>query len=1107
MRLSKKIANTISLLSLTAALMLVFSTCTPTIGTPWYPRSVESFSTNFVITGIQVAGQPVTPVSSEQPVDEADKLKKFSEAREYLVNVAPSIEEILSEHIAVKAVGSLSTMEEVEVSIEINGDGVPLVSGKTVPVTIKIRDMQAKYGEVTKIIKIKQSEPSDLKLESLTIAGENAMGGSVTLPYKKNMISAADIKAEFSYGTEKTVIPVVLEKDTIELKEDESIDVKIAVKALKGQYKNFEKFISVTRAKRAENEDVALEPLEMYVQGIKSEIGKEVSVPSNVTQITEDDIVVIFKTFDSLPVKLTPNPIKFDTNDSVNAEISVKGEDGKYLGWNMKFTVKRNAAAVYNPVDKNGNKKYVVKVNTITEEIDPFTYYDKDYGFSASKFDEWVVYIDAFNNSTNIASYRFKPDSWSGSPEQYAGPDFGSGLKAMGNVKFYRYKSRQDRWSGNTPPLFDSEKEKRFYFYRFTASGGVELDNSMFCVDTHSKFLFYYSDPASISSLGVPGGWTDYAAPSNGSHKQFDEPFYLSDPVGYVKEDGSVVLYSWIKQNITSNNYTAQKNSAFTKPAEKKANGAGFSPYRNKIKKTKTEVVTTENPEYTVTRPLILAQPKALRIPLNSTEDAVMTVKTAPVPDGETLSYKWYKNDYQSNEGGTLIDGEVLYTYRPNRTVATDCYIYCEVTNTNSSNGKTDTVKTDAVKLLISSGPLYTDAAQPKIIKEPESKTLPINTSGSISLTVEALSTDMGKVSYQWYKNTSDSNENGTELNGEISATLNLNVDTASVKTEYYYCVATNTNDKVDGKKTATRTSAVAKVEVEEAYKIFFDKDGKGTITAIYEYKQENEYKQKLIETGTYVKKGGIVRFLAKAQDGYEVLCWDCPSLEIAENKQSAAITVTQQETVKVKFRKIPDTRKLMITARSLKNIDLDCYGWNRPYAYFVYNFKVQIFNTAAGYDTDNYQSLWSIYNGEDTTNAITQVSKIRKLAKGEMISSSNSTMKEFSGLPDTQFFRLDTKLVKYDHNFANTTVDKQYLSGYDQSVVEFVYDKTKDEWTCKKAAIENNFNIPNVTASFNENFVLKRGQTRDFTISYYVDNAGNYAVGTAEVTYTLKWE
>lgn len=1080
--------------------LTLLSACKPALGSSWYSRVNDDIGMTMYITEIFVADNPVVPVLSEVPIDEADKLKKFAEAREYFVNVAPSVEEIISENIKVKAVGALSTMENVDVSIEINGDGVPLVSGKAVPVTIKIKDTQAKYGELTKVIKITQNEPFDLKLENLTIAGENAMSGSVTLPYKKNMLLAADIRAEFSYGTEKTVIPVVLEKNSIELKEDESIDVKISVKALKGQYKDFEHFVSVTRAKRAENEDVALEPLEIYVQGIKSEIGKDVSVPSNVTQITEDDIVVIFKTFDNLPVKLNPNPIKFEGNDSATAEISVEGKEGKYLGWNMKLTVKRNADAVYNPVDKNGNKKYVIKVNTITEEIDPFTYYDKDYGFPASKFDEWVVYINDFNNSTNIASYRFKADSWSGSPEQYAGPDFGSGLKHMGNVKFYRYKSRTDRWDGNTPPLFDSEKEKRFYFYRFTASGGVSLDNSMFCVDTHSKFLFYYSDPASISSLGVPSGWTDYAAPSKGSHKQFNEPFYLSDPVGYVKEDGSVVLYSWIKQNITNNNYNAQKNSAFTKPAEKKANGAGFSPYRNNIVKKRTEVITTENPEYTVARPLILAQPKALRIALNSTEDAVMEVKTAPAPDGETLSYKWYKNDYQSNEGGTVIPDANAASYRPNKTVPEDCYVYCEVTNTNSANGLADTVKTDAVKLLISSGPLYTDAAQPKIIKEPESKTLPINTSGNISLTVEALSMDMGQVSYQWYKNTSDSNENGEKINGETSATLNLNVDTASVKTKYYYCIVTNTNDKVDGEKTADRASAVAKVEVEEAYKIIFDKEGKGAITAIYEYKENDKYKQKLIKTGDYVKKGEKVTFFARSDEGYEVLSWTGVS-EVLENKTIATRVVGQQETVKVVFRKIPDGGKLTIIAKKLENIDIGskdylwaAWGAEKDWALFTYDFRARICEDS-GDAASNFSSIWAV--------AETYKSSVELYKKGTSGANSVSSLqfieKNLTSLNNIPYFQLDTKLAKYNRGAGWSLRDKVYLSDYNQSIIEFVYDKSQDAWKYRV----NQYSIPDVDVSIPPvNFILRRGETKDFTISYI-----SSAVGTAEVTYTLKWE
>ena len=39
-------------------------------------------------------------------------------------------------------------------------------------------------------------------------------------------------------------------------------------------------------------------------------------------------------------------------------------------------------------------------------------------------------------------------------------------------------------------------------------------------------------------------------------------------------------------------------------------------------------------------------------------------------------------------------------------------------------------------------------------------------------------------------------------------------VPTTSVGTTYYYCVVTNTNNSVDGNKTATATSNIAKIEV-----------------------------------------------------------------------------------------------------------------------------------------------------------------------------------------------------------------------------------------------------------------------------------------------------
>jgi len=1117
--MTRKIINTITLLLFTAVAALIFSACKPAIGTPWYPRSASSSSDAFFITDIRVKGLIVTPVLAETPTDDADKVKKFSGAKTYTLNVPPEITEITAEDIAIKAVSSLSKMQAVPVEVTLNGDSVPLIAGQVVPATIKIADPDGNYAVQEKLLNITQNEPYDLHLTSLKISNKELVQNgvlqeSVTVPYTVSSISAKDITASFTYGPHATVIPVELRKPSIKLYENEAVELTLSVKEQKGQYHAFECTVTVTRETRPDNADPVLEPESIFILGTRYEDGKALGVPMSTEKLTADDIVATFKDFGYLPVTLNPNPAEFGSNELIELQLSVPGLAGKYEKWETSITVKKDPTVLNNPKDKNGNKKYIVQIKTITEEISPFDYYKASYAdFPASKFDEWVLVMPKMSGI--IASYKFQDGSWSGNPEMVDNipSGIGSGFKAISNVKIYRYKTRAARWSASGYVPAPNAHDDRFYFYRFTAdaSGGVKADSSLFCVDRYSKFLFYYSDPAELKTIvpgspPVPRDWTDYAAASNGAHTQFTEPFYMSDPVGYVNKDGSVVIYSWLKDNINNARYNAQKNTAYTKKAGRGASQAGYSPYRENITTKRNEVEASINPAYTVALPVILGQPKPVRIQLNAAEEAVFTVKTAPAPDGEQLSYQWYKNTTQSVEGGEAIPGATGAVYEPDKSVETDCFVYCTVTNTNSTNGATETVKSRAVKLLIRTGSLAVDAEQPQIVKHPKSERFSISAPDdkrSVKLEVEARSPDKGTLSYQWYKNTVDTNSGGTAIDGATADSYSFTV-APEIKTEYYYCQVTNTNNTVDGNKTASIATDTAQIEVEESYPVFFGREGNGSIIAIYE--------NSLIDPGAYVKKGKKVTFIARADTGYEIERWDGDGIEVTENKFSASITVDGQETVKVVFKEIPNTRRLTIQARKLENVDLVCHfsGWNnynKDHAYFVYNFKAQIFDTAAEYNDDNYQSLWSIYNGGDTNSGVTQVSKIRKLAKGESITSSNATTKEFAQLPDTQFFRLDTKLVKYDANFANTTVDKQYLSGYDQSVVEFVYNKTKDEWTCQKANIDNNFVIENVTASFDSNFVLKRGQKKDFTISYYVDNADKYAVGTAKVTYTLKWE
>ena len=236
-------------------------------------------------------------------------------------------------------------------------------------------------------------------------------------------------------------------------------------------------------------------------------------------------------------------------------------------------------------------------------EVNPFEYFNENYLYSATKFDEWVLYMTDIT-LTNIASYQFEavtPWTDKGNGEyEYVGMD-GKG-KIIGDgqqnktwdLKYYMYKTRRDRWmeSDHFDPgltVEEAEKQKRFYFYRFTgeAAASTHLNNSTFCVDTYSKFLFFYSEPATKTvTFGnvIPSNWKDYESESDGHHTKRDKKFYEYDPVGFVREDGSVVIYNWFKAQIVASDYSPSMNEKFKYVAKAGKSGekgrAGHSPYK-----------------------------------------------------------------------------------------------------------------------------------------------------------------------------------------------------------------------------------------------------------------------------------------------------------------------------------------------------------------------------------------------------------------------------------------------------------------------------------------------------------------------------------------------
>lgn len=106
------------------------------------------------------------------------------------------------------------------------------------------------------------------------------------------------------------------------------------------------------------------------------------------------------------------------------------------------------------------------------------------------------------------------------------------------------------------------------------------------------------------------------------------------------------------------------------------------------------------------------------------------------------------------------------------------------------------------------------NAAAPTIITQPQSQPKEYQVGDEVSwkvtLTVAATSEDGGELSYQWFESSSDTTDGGEKL---AEATKQSHEETLTPgETKHFYCVVTNTNDAVNGTKTATTTSSVAKI-------------------------------------------------------------------------------------------------------------------------------------------------------------------------------------------------------------------------------------------------------------------------------------------------------
>ena len=891
---------------------------------------------------------------------------------------------------------------------------------------------------------------------------------------------------------------------------------------------NGEDFIGKVNAK-----DAIVYPDDISV-AVKDDTGAAVEVsiaikgPGGQANLKEGELVTV--------------PVMLKTIDGSNLEIQ------KYLFLEQDGSM-GGGGADYNPKDPHGNNKFIIKIKTEYMEADPWVYYKEgepdssdDGNFDSAKFDNWILNMPSMDGI--VASYKFREGSWSGSPEMVDNvpSGIGSGIKKIWDVKVYRYKNRTDRWAeiGYTPN--HDPKDERFHFFKFaaTSAGGAvggAHGSSMFCVDRYSKFLFYYSEPSEMPSIfgnKVPKNWTDYAAPSTGIHTQFSEPFYLTDPVGFVKEDGSVVLYQWIKDNINNSDYKPKQNPAYTQPAGRKANKAGFSPYKEKLKITKKTITKNKNLKYTAVQPVISEQPKDAYAKLNSPE-LVFEVKTEPVPEGETLSYQWYKAENKT-ETGTEISGATEASYKITDTsTETKCYFYCIVKNTNADNNKSEQTESERAKCHITDGQIQSDALNPEITEQPKGKTLRLNSAEQLTLRVKAVSKDGGTLSYQWYKAVSSEAE-GTAVTGADKAEYTFTPDTTSAGMTYYYCLVTNTNNTVQGEQTASKKSAYAAIEVEQSYKVEFFVDGEGgALTALHNGKP--------IKSGDYVKKGEKVKFIAAPKLRHIVKEWEgvTPEASIADKTYAVLTVGAANAAVSVSFE---PKMHLSITPK-IENESLESWStegndhFSPNYIGGVHISRKCAVQVSGG---SNVAKLWDyMFPVKNNSGKWIQVQSEDFIKVGKDKSAGPNWLKaEFSSFSDLKmsFSNYLIKANRHDYWWAEWTTGFWPVPAPtmyplqaidDNSIFPLVYNETTGMWTVDKANvnIKRSDDIPlpaefagtkpnpdrkisykGVTITYDENFILRDGEEKDFVITYKVDNHDETrSKGMVKVVYTISWK
>ncbi len=317
-----------------------------------------------------------------------------------------------------------------------------------------------------------------------------------------------------------------------------------------------------------------------------------------------------------------------------------------------------------------------------------------------------------------------------------------------------------------------------------------------------------------------------------------------------VVSDGGTISYKWYENNENSAENGTEIAGANSESYTPSTGTAGIKYYY--------VIATNDNPDATgsttaaetsavtpvqVKEPVHAEPPKItgltgktsyLQGDTISSDDWLIV--SATVDDEGTISYRWYSK--ASDEGGsdTLVSENDCCI--PSTNVAGTFSYYVVVTNTNNNEwitgNTTASVTSDDIVVTVEA---VVNAAQPYFMEGGNlsgSANYPVG--GSVApLTVTAAAADLGSggvLSYQWYMNDKESAEGGAKVGANSASYTPAISGLPAGTTLYFYVVVTNTNESVNGAKTASIVSGIKTIKIQDkvdAAEPVFEDQSKGT--------------------------------------------------------------------------------------------------------------------------------------------------------------------------------------------------------------------------------------------------------------------------------------